>query len=368
MSAALPDLQERLPQEALDLLSGADGRYSEWATASAVAMFAMNAGYTEDEFVRLVSESDFAYRFATEDHGRDRSNRLESRLRKVWDKAEYAWNPPLREVPDVRERLESLSQRVAAHKWTGRTASKDRAVAVALVQWAHEVGTWTLDAGTRELGMRSGVAHSTAKRALHRLAAIGLISRDQDTQRQGTHSKRWVLDMQWGIRDELDPHDLSSGGRGLCGLNTSLNHPVFLGSALGQTAERIWLDLANDPQGSTAREIADRIGGDPKTIRTALDTKLVANRLVTVSSLSSGRGRPAKVYRLDPSAGRALMDEIAESFGAFDWHERTAERYERERAGYRDVQRQQAEREDARFRTAWKPAEDGWWLPDPWRV
>ena len=36
----------------------------------------MNAGYTEGEFVRLVSGSDFAYVFATEDHGRDRSNRL----------------------------------------------------------------------------------------------------------------------------------------------------------------------------------------------------------------------------------------------------------------------------------------------------
>ena len=123
-------LPERLPQVALDLLSGADGRYSEWATASAVAMYAMNAGYTEDEFVKLVSASDFAYVFATEDKGRDRSNRLASRLAKVWARAEDAWNPPLREITDVRERLAALSQRIADHPWSGRTAGTDRAVAV----------------------------------------------------------------------------------------------------------------------------------------------------------------------------------------------------------------------------------------------
>ena len=134
------------------------GRYSPWATASAVAMY---AGYSEDEFVQLVSESDFAYVFATE-NGRDRSNRLEGRLRKVWDKAEDGWNPPLREATDVRERLAALSQRIADYPRSGRTAATDHAVAVALVVWAHEVGVWTLDAGCRELSLRAGrTAHSS---------------------------------------------------------------------------------------------------------------------------------------------------------------------------------------------------------------
>jgi hypothetical protein len=135
-----------------------------------------------------------------------------------------------------------------------------------------------------------------------------------------------------------------------CGLNMSLNHPVFLGSALGQTAERVWLDLAANPEGSTARQIAERIGGDPKTIRRVLDTKLVPNGLVSAALDSSGRGRPAKVYRPDPSAGRDRMDAIAESFGVIGWHERTAERYERERAGYREAERQRWERQRERQR------------------
>ena len=138
------ELRERLPQAALDLLDCKDGRYSEWATACAIAMYAMNAGFTEDEFVCLVTGSDFAYVFVTEDHGRDRSNRLESRLRKVWSRVDDGWNPPLGSVEDVRRKLEELSQRLAAHKWAGRTGGSDRAVALALVSWAHEIGVWTI--------------------------------------------------------------------------------------------------------------------------------------------------------------------------------------------------------------------------------
>ncbi|SOJ53584.1 hypothetical protein MSIMFB_01084 [Mycobacterium simulans] len=352
-----------LPNRAHALLNGDDGLYSEWATASAIAMYALNAGYTEDDFVQLVSASDFAHYFATEDDGRDRSDRLASRLSKVWARAEDGWEPPIRDRNDVRQQLESLSQRIAEHRWHGRTASKDRAVAVALVQWAHEIGVWTLDAGTRELGMRAGVVHGTAKRALERLAGLGLISRDQDTPRQDNHAQRWVLNLGWGIRDNFDPYEPLPPEKRSCGLNMFLNHPVFLGSALGQTAERVWLDLADNGE-STAREIADRIGGDPKTIRRALDTKLVASGLVVSETRQGGRGRPAKLYQLDPSAGRERMDQIAESFGVLDWYDRTAERYERERSGYREAQRQRAERDAARFAATSRPAPDDWWFSD----
>jgi hypothetical protein len=43
-------------------------------------------------------------------------------------------------------------------------------------------------------------------------------------------------------------------------------------------------------------------------------------------------------HLLNPDA--PLLDDVAESFGLLDWQERTAERYEREREGYREVQRQ----------------------------
>lgn len=357
MNVSPPELRDRLPQKALDLLDNADGRYSEWATACAIAMHAMNAGLTEREFVTVAAASDFAWNFATEDGGRDRSNRLESRLWKAWNRVEDAWCPPISERNDVRQRLEALSQRIAERRWSGQTASKDRAVALGLVAWAHEVGTWTLDAGTRDLALRSAVAHSTAKRALHRLATLGLVSRDHHTERQSTHSQRWVLNLDWELTDNIDPHDLATtGGKGLCGLNLSVSHPVFLGAALGQTAERLWLDLAEHPD-STAGEVADRLGVKVRTVRRVLDTKLVSNGLVEESGSRPGRGRPASMYRLSANAPR--LDDVAESFGVLDWQSRTADRYERERAGYREVQRRSLARALDRAK-----AEHGetWWV------
>jgi predicted transcriptional regulator len=340
-----------LPKAAHDLLCLEDAKHSEWATACAIGMYAMNAGYTEDEFIQLVLESDFAQTFATEDKGRDRSNRLASRLSKVWDRVEAGWNPPLREVTNVRERLEALSQRLANHRWTGRTASKDRAVALALVQWAHEVGVWTLGAGTRELGLRAGVAHATAKKALDRLAALKLIKRDTQTKREGNRCQRWELNLDWGITDNIDPYEPFPPGARSYGLNMSVNHPVFLGLALGHTAERVWRDLAEHPEGSKAEAIAERTGLSLETVRRTLSKKLVPNGLAVAEAQTKGRGRPAKVYRLVPAAS---LDEVAGTFGVLDWHERTTERYERERGGYREVQRQQEQRKRERWERDWE--------------
>lgn len=357
-SLASKKMSKQLPEPAQDLLTLDDARHSEWATACAVAMYAMNAGYTEDDFVELVSESDFAQTFATEDKGRDRSNRLESRLRKVWARVEDGWNPPLREAPDVRERLQALSQRIADSQWSGRTASTDRAVALAIVEWAHEIGVWTLDAGTRELALRANVAHATAKNALKRLAAAGLIQRDAQVKRESANAQRWVLDLGWGITANLDPHEPFPPGATLYGLNTAIKHPVFLGAALGPTAGRIWVYLAEHQEGARVEAIAEGTGISDRTLRRVLTEKLVPNGLVTAKLESAGRGRPAKVYQLDPYAS---LDDIAESFGVLGWHDRTAERYERERGGFREFQRQIAERkrtkedrEQPRRRAEWE--------------
>lgn len=323
-----------LPAKALALLDTTDGRYTEWSTATTLALYAINADYTEDEFVRLVAESPFAYYLATE-NGRDRSRRLEGRLRKAWEWAEDTWNPALGSVEDVREKLEALSGRLAAHRWSGRSGSSDRAVALALVTWAHEVGVWTLDASSRELSLRAGVARTTAERSLQRLQDLGVLERDA-RGRVSNHAQRWELQLGWGaIRDITSPHDLSTGGIGSYGLTTSLNHPAFVRTALGQTAERVWLDLAEHPDATTA-EVAGRLGVTPKSVRRTLN-KLVDHRLALVSGAKATARRPAATYQVDPAGS---LGAVADEYGTTDWHERTAERYDRERAGYAEVRRQ----------------------------
>lgn len=198
-----------LPDRAQAILRGEDGASSPWASVMTVAMSALNAGWTEKQFTDAVLASDLADEFASE-NGRDRSDRLAARLAKAWRRAESAWNPPLSGRNDVRQRLESLSQRLAGHKWAGRTASKDRAVALALVAWAHEIGAWTIDAGARELGLRAGVSKDTAARSLHRLASIGLVSRAETSSGQSNHSQRWLLNLDYGINTQTETHDLVS--------------------------------------------------------------------------------------------------------------------------------------------------------------
>ena len=185
-----------------------------------------------------------------------------------------------------------------------------------------------------------------------------------------THAQRWVLNLGWGIRDITSPHGSVAGGKGSYGLTTSLNHPAFLRSALGQTSERVWLDLMDHPD-STAADIAARLGVAVKTVRRTLGTKLVPHELAHESGArSSGdRGKPPATYQVNPD-GR--LSRVAEEYGVADWHDRTAERYERERAGYREVQRQRQETQAQTETVAdtapvieWKPAPDGWWLPDP---
>ncbi|CAN5352683.1 hypothetical protein BH11ACT6_BH11ACT6_01720 [soil metagenome] len=331
----MSSLRDRLPQKAVDLLDGATGKYTTWDTVCAVAMHMMNAGFTEDEFIAVVSGSDLAEEFVTE-NGRTRLHRLESRLSKVWSRAYDAWDVPLGSAEDVRHKLEALFQRLDAHRWSGRTAGSDRAVSLALVAWAHEIGVWTLDASTRDTGVRAGVSHGTAKKALHRLESLGVIRKEKE--RTGTHAQRWVLQLGWGLRDITDPHDLAIGGKGLCGSIKDLTHPAFLRSALGQTSERVWLDLMDHPD-STAAEIADRLGTVVKTVRRALDEKLIPNQLAGRSGTkSNGRCRPSTMFRINTEG---QLNQIAEDYGVSDWHTRTAERYRREREGYRAMRQKQ---------------------------
>lgn len=335
-SRQIEELRRKVSSNSLDLLDGTDGRYSEWATACAIATDAMNKGIDENEFIALVEASDFAQTFATE-NGRDRSDRLRSRLSKVWSRVEDVWNPPLGDVADVRRRLADLADRLDRHRWTGRTASKDRAVAFALVEWAHEVGVWTLDASTRELSLRAGIATATASRALSRLSELGLVSRDQKP-RESLAAQRWIIDLGWNAKGQTETYKPFPPREESCVLTMSLRstgHPAFLGGGLGQTCERVWLDLTDNGE-STVASVADRLGLNPKTVRRNLD-KLEANRLVR-----SSEGRPVR-YRVDPTVDADHLDRVADAYGVLDWEAKASERFTRERAGYAEALRQRYE-------------------------
>ncbi|WFS15171.1 hypothetical protein [Rhodococcus aetherivorans] len=337
-------LRAKLPAAAHRLLDSEDGKHSEWATASAVAMHALNAGLTEDEYVTVVAASDFAYYFATE-NGDDRSRRLESRLRKVWGRAEDDWTPPLKQG-ELRPMLAGLLDRVAAHRWTGRSGASQRAVALAVVSKGYELNKWTVDASARDVALAAGVSRATAARALHRVAESGLWT---VTSNGGDHAATVTLNLEWTgspagavstetVKVQTETHNALQGGEASVShyapsgcvpetpLRDKIAHPVFLRSALGPTAERLWFALAEAEGGKTAPELSELLGIHASTVRRTMD-KLMDHSMATATG-----SRPVR-YWYSPVDVEHL-DRLAEEYDVLDWEQRTTDRIKREREDY----------------------------------
>jgi DNA-binding transcriptional ArsR family regulator len=167
-----------------------------------------------------------------------------------------------------------------------------------------------------------------------------------------------------------DVHDVTTlaerTGVGVATMSQHLSKLRLAGLISARQEGRRHVYTVEDPhaEGATAVEIAERAAIPARSANRVLRDKLLPNGLVTEAGVRSTRGRPSVVYQLADAA----LDEIAESFGVLDWHERTADRYERERGGYRELQRQREQRDREKHEAEWKPAEDGWWIPDPFAV
>lgn len=335
-------LRAKLPAAAHRLLDGEDGKHSEWATASAVAMHALNAGLTEDEYVTVVAASDFAYYFATE-NGHNRSRRLESRLRKVWGRAENDWTPPLKQG-ELRPMLAGLLDRVAAHRWTGRSGASQRAVALAVVSKGYELNKWTVDASVRDVALTAGVSRATAARALHRVAESGLWT---VTSNGGDHAATVTLNLEWtdspagAVSTETanghsETHNALLGGEASVSqfdqfvpeapIRDRITHPAFLRSALGPNAERLWFALAESEGGMTVSDAVSRTGISTSTAQRTF------KRLVSHGMATATGSQPVR-YWYSPVDVEHL-DRLAEEYGVLDWEQRTTDRIKREREGY----------------------------------
>ncbi len=339
----IDSLRSRLPVVAIRLLDCKDGKYSEWATASSIAMHCMNAGFTEDEYIEFVSASDFAYEFASE-NGRDRTDRLHSRLSKVWTRAEDNWNPPLPQG-DLRVRLGQLLDRVTAHRWSGRAGASQRLVAQAVVSKGFELNKWTVDVSVRDVAVAAGVGKTTAARALKNIAETGLWRVQANGKGQSatvTLNLRWEDERaKWDTQSSMGGEAsvsryAPSGGTPETPLRDQITHPVFLRSALGPNAERIWFKLADSENALSASELSQVLGIHASTVRRTME------RLVTHGMATKAPGRPARYSFVSVSTEH--LDRIAEEYGVLDWEQRVNDRIKREREGYAALRAQQEAR------------------------
>ncbi|WP_139320498.1 hypothetical protein [Saccharomonospora sp. CUA-673] len=250
----------------------------------------------------------------------------------------------------LRAELAELSERIHSRVWAGRSGKTDRAVALALVEWAHEVCVWHLDANVRDLAVRAGVGKTTAARALGRLRKIGLCRPVADNDQAPEKAQRWALNVDWEKSRTGTYYSRGSSTVNMSHfvpLRTDQQHPAFLPGALGRTAGLIYFGMPENEEASPA-DVAGTVGCRTQTAR-----KLM-KRLTEHGLLVETRRRPV-AYRLadvDPSA----LDAIADEYGTADWADRSVDRVSRERKGYELKRQEWSEKKSARSAAT----ADGW--------
>lgn len=316
---------------------GDEARSDPFSTACALAQGCRASGLDFEQYMTLAEPAPID---AGSDGRRAREQRRTDRLEKAWHLTAESFSPAVHSADEVRHQLAELSGRIDDAQFRGRSSSTDKRVAQALVTWAHEVGTFTLDANVRELGVRSGVSPATAARALKRLTTTGLIEPVTEPARPFEHAHRFRIHFAWrrawgqagkiGPKDVTETYDDNPPGEQIICI-TNVLHPVYLPKALGLTAGRVAQALPTD-SALTARAVGVRTGLTERTARAALE------RLVSHGLAAKTPARPAG-YRL-LNVDTSVLDGIAAEYGTADWYDVQAQRASAARSAYAVVQQQ----------------------------
>jgi len=254
------------------------GRGSRSEIIYSVALAAVNAGWSHDQMADLLAASGLA---AAGDYAARSKDRGAAPTKKwftdhIWAAAEerVRAHPAIRQEPDAA--LGPIACQVEQLAWKGRSGGSDRAVYIAMVGKATEVGSLEFNCAQRDLMERSGLCgRKTVQAALKRLVSRGLIERrspshDQIGSRRSDDPARFRWTSAWLLcTDHLPAMSLSTPWA--VGDFDSIRHDVFLnGSGLGKCAQRIWVALAASP-GSDARSLSSGLDIQCRTVKKHLE-------------------------------------------------------------------------------------------------
>ena len=262
-------------------------------------------------------------------------------LQTCWTKAEaFVGRRPAKTEPSkpMLEVLASIRTSATNHRWPGRTASTDRAIFLALCDFAESGGQISgFAAGVRAVGIEAGVSSpSTARKALRRLTEAGWIR--QLHQGSGSFASLWALSTTPPLTanyQQTSPHQLretnplptggcEKGGQVREVHSLDPGNDAFRWASIGKSAGRLLEVLETAPEALSTKELAGAVGMSPG------GTWRVLQRLETVEGLiqRSKQGR-AWHYALSCDLTAPMLDTIAEEMGQ-------AGRREQERTRYAD--------------------------------
>lgn len=247
---------------------------------------------------------------------------------------EYAWkqasarassHPAKPDLHRIRAAHQAIEAEANATPWSGQAGNGDRCVLAGILAMAVERQTLLLALAVRDVAAASGVAKSTAARALKRLQTAGWLELVE--QARDDRAARYLLTTP--ATDKGGTPSLPTGEEPLSHLRTItlqsvITHDAFASGALGRSAARVLVALPL-MRGTSAHDIAEQLGLSTRTVRSALE------RLEAVGLAYQGPtgwiGRPDD----------ADFDEIARAYGTDGLLERRKLQHTQERQGYADA-------------------------------
>ena len=153
----------------------------------------------------------------------------------------------------------------------GRTAKTDRAVMLALIYIAMQIGAYTVHPGVRTLSEITGHLTRTVNKALWRLKKQGWITDTYQAHWLEGHASRWRLNWDAPFLQELDviqPEGLIK------------NHFIWSGYCLGSISLTVYRTIFLNGSGVRKFEIQDLIGRSYKVISSTLDLLIKENLVI----------------------------------------------------------------------------------------
>ncbi|WP_139807382.1 TrmB family transcriptional regulator [Mycobacterium avium] len=272
-------------------------------------------GGDEEDYLRWVQSSNLwnSYAYSTSDRAADQRRSLEG-----------AWRKSATAKPfDLEENLTDLEARVRAYtRWPNpRTASRDRAVALAFIRFCLDRNCYTRTISCYELAKYTpGLAPATVNRALHALLGLGLLRDEDRTDRRPSKrsTRRYRLNLYWApraLRVPSVPPEGNGGGeiRSTCKSTLSQEprsetegvRDLWSRRGLGPGTYRVWEVMGDEAM--TAREIASLTGQSDRSVRD------YAAKLADAGLAGIKPGRPRRYFKA--AIPLDLLEEVLECHG-----------------------------------------------------
>ncbi|WP_457145140.1 hypothetical protein [Mycobacterium sp. URHB0021] len=286
-----------------------------------------NAGGSEDDFMHWVKVSNLwcSYTGSTSDSASDQRRHLAS----AWDKSE-------RSKPfDLEDALTNLEDRISRGYWTGRSGSRNRAVALAFVGFCRDHNCFTRTMSRYELSKHTaGMSPNTVGKGLDALVEMKLLSLEDRTDKRTSSrsTTRYQINFYWKPErlGGADPEITNSVNDSRSTSKYSLtplrsNRDLWSYRGLGETAGRVYQALADEP--ATVRELSAKAGLSEQSARRAAE-KLADHCLAGLMP-----GRPVRYFKVETPLG-----VIEDSLGCTGYVEhviaKTERRQQANRLGY----------------------------------